>query len=162
MKHQNQLKSGFTLIELLVVIAIIALLASVVLLAVASAQQKGRDAKRLSDMTQMNTGLALYFNSNKGYPSSTGGLPSDLVPNFAASLPSAPQPPDGACASITYPSPVPAGTTGSQYYYYASGTAFLGSNGFNVYPDYAYFFCLGLPTGNFAAGMHILTPEGLQ
>ncbi len=155
--------AGFTLIELLVVIAIIALLTSIALIAFMSARQKARDAKRLSDMTQMNTGLELYFATYRGYPSSSTGLPSPLIPNFASSLPSAPQPADGSCGSITYGAPVPAGTYGYTYYYYPSGTSYLSSDGSStVYPDYAYYFCLGNQTGNFSAGSHILTPEGMK
>ncbi len=46
-------KRGFTLIELLVVIAIIGLLASVVLASLNTARQKGRDARRLSDLKEI-------------------------------------------------------------------------------------------------------------
>ena len=157
---------GFTLIELLVVVAIIGLLSSIALLAFADAREKSRDAKRLGDMTQLNTGLALYFGTNKGYPSGTLGVPVPLVPNFTASLPSGPTPADGGCAAVTsYPSPVPLDSGnigGAGYYYYPSGTSYLGADGSQVYPDYAYYFCLGNQTGNFAPGLHILTPEGLQ
>jgi prepilin-type N-terminal cleavage/methylation domain-containing protein len=160
---QSETDKGFTLIELLVVIAIIALLTSIALIAFMSARQKSRDAKRLSDMTQMNTGLELYFSTFRGYPSSSSGAPNPLVPSFASSLPSAPQPADGGCGAVTYGSPVPAGTYGSSYYYYPSGTAYLGSDGSTmVYPDYDYYFCLGNQTGNFPAGTHILTPEGVR
>jgi prepilin-type N-terminal cleavage/methylation domain-containing protein len=160
-KNSSKNGAGFTLIELLVVIAIIALLTSIALIAFMSARQKARDAKRLADMTQMNTGLELYFATNKGYPSSSTGIPSPLVPNFASSLPSAPQPADGSCGSVLYISPGQG--NGSTYYYYPSGTAYLGSDGATlVYPDYAYYFCLGNQTGNFSSGLHILTPEGVK
>jgi prepilin-type N-terminal cleavage/methylation domain-containing protein len=166
MRKQNKNKksgAGFTLIELLVVIAIIALLSAIALIAFESAQQKGRDAKRLADMTQMSTAMQLYFSTNKGYPSSVGGIPLPLVPTVASSLPSAPQPPDGGCQFVSYPSPVPAGNNGNQYYYYASGTAYLGVDGTTlVYPDFGYYFCLGNLTGNFPPGMHIVSPEGVR
>jgi prepilin-type N-terminal cleavage/methylation domain-containing protein len=153
--------AGFTVIELLVVIAIIGLLASIALIALMSAQQKSRDAKRISDMTQMNTALALYFSTNKGYPTGSNGVPSGLIPSYASTLATAPQPPDGGCGLVTYPSPGVG--NGSQYYYYASGTPFLGAdNVTQVYPDYGYYFCLSAQTGNFPPGMHILTPEGVQ
>ncbi|HET9699140.1 MAG TPA: prepilin-type N-terminal cleavage/methylation domain-containing protein, partial [Terriglobales bacterium] len=51
---------GFTLIELLVVVAIISLLSSIGLIAFQDARQKSRDAKRLSDMTQMANALEIY------------------------------------------------------------------------------------------------------
>lgn len=53
---------GFTLIELLVVIAIIGLLSSVVLASLNSARAKGRDARRLSDLKQMASQMAVDDN----------------------------------------------------------------------------------------------------
>ncbi len=60
---------GFTLIELLVVIAIIAILSTVVMAGLNSARAKGRDAKRLSDIKQLQTALELFFDTCGGYPS---------------------------------------------------------------------------------------------
>jgi prepilin-type N-terminal cleavage/methylation domain-containing protein len=154
---------GFTLIELMVVIAVIALLSSIALIALQTARIKSRNAKRLSDMVQMNNALELYFANFKGYPSSATGLPSPgtVVPNYASTLPIAPQPADGGCELISYP--LPGNGNGNQYYYTPSGTAFLGSDGTTlVYPDYDYFFCLGSLTGNFSAGVRIVTPHGVQ
>src|SRR3990167_526198 len=51
---------GFTLIELLVVITIIGLLASVVLARLSSARAKARDARRYSDLLQLQLALELY------------------------------------------------------------------------------------------------------
>lgn len=56
--------SGFTLIELLVVIGIIGVLASVVLASLNSARRKSRDARRVSDIKQLQLALELYFDSN--------------------------------------------------------------------------------------------------
>lgn len=61
-------KQGFTLIELLVVIAIIGLLATIVLISLNTAREKARDAKRLSDMHQIQLALALYHDENGTYP----------------------------------------------------------------------------------------------
>lgn len=81
-----QRKKGFTLIELLVVIAIIGILSSVVLASLNSARQKSRDAKRVSDIKQVQLALELYFDTNGEYPDAlsklvTGGfmpqLPTD-------------------------------------------------------------------------------------
>ena len=57
---------GFTLIELLVVIAIIGMLAATVLTSLGAARSKGRDAKRISDLKNIELALALYADSNKG------------------------------------------------------------------------------------------------
>jgi prepilin-type N-terminal cleavage/methylation domain-containing protein len=61
-------RRGFTLIELLVVIAIIGLLSSIVLTALDASRARARDAVRLSDLKQMQTALALYYNDNGQYP----------------------------------------------------------------------------------------------
>jgi prepilin-type N-terminal cleavage/methylation domain-containing protein len=66
-------KHGFTLIELLVVIAIIGLLASVVLASLSSARLKGRDARRLEDLSQIRTGLELYYSKHGHYPGGSSG-----------------------------------------------------------------------------------------
>ncbi len=54
------MKKGFTLIELLVVIAIIGLLSSVVLASLNSSRIKARDARRISDLHQIQLALELY------------------------------------------------------------------------------------------------------
>ncbi|HVY72509.1 MAG TPA: type II secretion system protein [Candidatus Paceibacterota bacterium] len=59
---------GFTLIELLVVIAIIGVLASVVLVSLNSARSKARDARRLSDIHNMQAALELYYVDHGAYP----------------------------------------------------------------------------------------------
>jgi len=65
---------GFTLIELLVVIAIIGILSSVVLASLNSAREKSRDAKRVSDIKQLQLALELYFDSNSAYPTALAAL----------------------------------------------------------------------------------------
>ena len=63
-------KKGFTLIELLVVIAIIGLLSTLAVIALGSAREKARDAKRLADLKQMQTALEFYYTENSAYPES--------------------------------------------------------------------------------------------
>ncbi len=148
--------SGFTLIELLVVIAIISLLSAIALVALQSSRQKGRDVKRLSDMTQMATAMELYFNTHKGYPS----YPTDLVPNFTSGMVTDPIPADGACPNLIYPL---TSEIADSYYYYPSPTG--GSyviDGVTVFPDYLYYFCLGNVTGSFPPGIHYISPRGVR
>jgi type II secretion system protein G len=59
---------GFTLIELLVVVAIIGMLASVVIASLGNVRVKGRDARRIADLTQIRTALELYYSTNNEYP----------------------------------------------------------------------------------------------
>lgn len=59
---------GFTLIELLVVIAIIGLLSTLAVVSLNSARQKSRDARRVSDIKQVQSALEMYFNDTANYP----------------------------------------------------------------------------------------------
>ena len=61
-------RQGFTLIELLVVIAIIGILSSVVLASLNSARKKARDARRVSDIKQVQLALELEFDKTAQYP----------------------------------------------------------------------------------------------
>ena len=70
-KSIKSTRKGFTLIELLVVIAIIGILSSVVLASLSTARQKSRDAKRISDLGQVQLALELYFDKVQSYPSTT-------------------------------------------------------------------------------------------
>lgn len=70
-------QKGFTLIELLVVIAIIGILASVVLASLNSARERSRDARRVSDVRQVQLALELAFDSDGAYPSATSTLIND-------------------------------------------------------------------------------------
>lgn len=129
-------QKGFTLIELLVVIAIIGLLASVVLLALNSARQKARDAKRLADVRQVASALELYFNDNSSYPPDL----DSLVTTYLGALPVFPTPDDG-CNTTSYT------------YSAASSSA----------STYQLLFCVSASTGGVSpAGTHTLTQGGIQ
>ena len=82
-------KRGFTLIELLVVIAIIGILSSIVLASLNSARQKGRDARRIADIKQLQLALELYYDANSSYPAVASS--ANLVENgYIAAIPTDP------------------------------------------------------------------------
>ena len=58
---------GFTLIELLVVIAIIGILSAVILAALNTSRDKGKDAAIQSDMGNLRLQAGLYNNTNNNY-----------------------------------------------------------------------------------------------
>lgn len=133
-------QKGFTLIELLVVIAIIGLLSTLAVVALNNARMKARDAKRVSDIKQIQTALELYYNDANSYPAViTGGsaIASGGV-TYMASVPSNPQPADTGCA-------------GTVYTYTQTSSA-----------SYTLAYCLGGLTGGVAAGAHTAYPGGIQ
>lgn len=66
------MKKGFTLIELLIVVAIIGLLASVVLVGLGGFRARGRDARRIADLREVQNALELYYTKNNAYPAVSG------------------------------------------------------------------------------------------
>ena len=107
---KNKNTSGFTLIELLVVIAIIGMLSSVILASLNSARAKGRDARRMADLREVQKALEMYYHDHNAYPStgsgwwgncstygshttsgSNGYVPS-LAPDYIPQLPLDPKP----------------------------------------------------------------------
>ncbi|MBU6310620.1 type II secretion system GspH family protein [Patescibacteria group bacterium] len=97
MKHTTS--RGFTLIELLVVIAIIGILSAVVLTSLNSARVKGRDAKRVADIKQLQLALQFYFDKYQTYPASLSALVTD---NMIPVLPADPAPLSGTPTNYFY------------------------------------------------------------
>lgn len=70
----KQKNKGFTLIELLVVVAIIAILSAVVITAINSAREKGKDSAVISQMNQARNQAEIYYTKKGNY---TGLCDSD-------------------------------------------------------------------------------------
>ena len=68
-------QKGFTLIEVLIVVSIIGLLTSATLIGLGSFRASGRDARRISDLRQVQNGLELYYAKFSSYPAAL----SDIV-----------------------------------------------------------------------------------
>lgn len=139
-------KKGFTLIELLVVIAIIGLLSTLAVVALGSARAKSRDAKRVSDIRQMQTALELYYADNNAYP--TGSAISLGTTNYACLNASGFT---TAGCSAPYMGVVPSDPSGGTYSYTASGTT-----------AYTLTATLEGAVGNLAAGSITATQNGLS
>ncbi|MDZ4229845.1 MAG: type II secretion system protein [Candidatus Veblenbacteria bacterium] len=72
---------GFTLIELLVVISIIGLLSTLAVVALNNARIRSRDAKRLSDMSAVSTGMQLYLDGTGAFSGACKSSTGAVLPN---------------------------------------------------------------------------------
>jgi len=72
-KQRKMFLKGFTMIELLVVMAILGVLAVVGVQSFRLSQAKSRDARRKSDLEQVQRALEMYVNDHKSYPTSDNG-----------------------------------------------------------------------------------------
>jgi len=93
-------QKGFTLIELLVVIAIIGILATIVMVSLNTARAKARDARRISDVRQLQLALQMYYDASGSYPAAL----ATLAPTYINAVP---LDPDGTsayryCVTTTY------------------------------------------------------------
>jgi general secretion pathway protein G len=141
LKQTKMSRKGFTLIEILIVVAIISILASVVLVGLGPTQQSGRDARRLSDIREVQTGLELYFSKCGFYPGSAscGGAGTAIdYTNMATAL-------TGSSIGV---STVPNDPTVGKSYWY--GTNAGGTS---------YVLCTALENANNAAFINYTLPS---
>lgn len=87
-------KKGFTLIEILVVVSIVGLLSSVFLVGLGGFRARGRDARRIADLRQVQNALEIYYTRCGRY---LGGV----------------APASGACPTTNPTAWGPAGTAGT-------------------------------------------------
>jgi type II secretion system protein G len=146
--------TGFTLIELLVVIVIIGILATLATVTLSSARSKARDARRVSDVKQIQTALELWYNDVGSYPT-TSGAPAGSYPTANSAF---------FNGNTTYMAKVPGNPSP-----YNDGTCLSTGAGIDIYPyaqdsatTYHIIYCLGGTTGAVAAGSHMATPGTLQ
>jgi len=149
-------RPGFTLIELLVVIAIIGVLTTIAVVALGDARGKARDTKRVTDVSGINTALALYYADSNGYPADvdvelgtgnyralcTGGWKAacDMGDTtYMGLVPARANPQDGAC------------TVAENRYMYTAGSG-----------GYAITFCIGKAVGDLTAGVRTADEDGIH
>lgn len=109
---------GFTLIELVVAITIMALLVTMASFSYSTAQRRGRDAQRKSDIRKVQAALEQFYAACGGqYPTPTGSFYSPVTCPSAAGLvilPTIPKDPRGQ-TPYACPTPVATNCTGSAY-----------------------------------------------
>lgn len=125
--------------EILVVVAIVAVLSVILVVMLRIDRQTTRDARRVSDIRQMQVALEMHFNDESRYPAQVqGGAPIK-----------------GATSGIIYMLAVPGDplARSGRLYEYASE---------EPYGTYAIRFVLERGIGSLLKGVHIATPEGMQ
>lgn len=139
-------KKGFTLIELLVVIAIIGILATVSVIALQASRARARDSKRLADVKQLQSALALYKHDANEYPAEASVTPGAVLSYngtvYMAAIPVPPTPDDGCAGSTAYTYNLDPGDGDET--------------------SYSLNYCLGAATAGVAAGLNTATPAGIN
>jgi len=136
-------KSAFTLMELIVVIFIIGIISGAVTVSYKVIREKSRDARRLSDLAQVQNALELYFRDEGSYPNSlTPGqslVGTTTGISYLTTIPENPRPRnDGNCPD-------------NEYSYTLNGQT-----------TYTINFCLGHNTDSLNTGSHCATPRGIE
>lgn len=156
-------RQGFTLIELIIVLAIFGLIANLTIVALNNAKRESRDAKRMTNISQLRSALHLYHTENLFYPDD-GGSPlalgaddnlildsngwidvSPTTPIYMYSVPRDPRLVDQVVGN-----PCSVASTAVCDYGYS-----LGAN------DYTIYFYLEGSVGDKAAGLHTATKDTL-
>lgn len=165
---RNRARSGFTLIELLVVIAIIGLLSTLAVVALNSARQRSRDAKRVADIRQIQTALELAFSETNTYPAvasaQTLGAGNYLVlcKDSASTDPAIWESVSSNCSGTVYMGLVPANPSpNGAAYTYTSLTSAGAACTSTPCASYRLTFQLEGATGQLASGNNCANPSGI-
>lgn len=89
--HKRFSHRGFTLIELLVVISIIGILIALGTASYSTAQRKGRDAKRQSDIKAVQNALEQYNSLKGAYPTNSNCSAADITTVLPGGYPTDPK-----------------------------------------------------------------------
>ena len=145
---------GFTLIELLVVIAIIGLLSTLAVVALNNARAKSRDAKRVSDIKQIQTALELYYNDLNGYPATLTACTTGLGTTGCKTLSTTAAGFGDTPTEPTYMGQVPANPApnGAAYVYTQIGSG----------TGYTIVFTLEGKVAGLNSGAHTAKPTGIE
>lgn len=156
-------QKGFTLIELLVAVGIIGILASVSVVSVNSIRQKSRDAKRLSDVKEVQNALEAFLNNAGSYPvvgvaGVTLGADAQkqlcsIDKGFGTAVECAA--PASIYMATVNPNPTP---NGIDYLYKSTGCA---AGPAKPCTGYTVDFKLEANTGSFTAGTYQASPDGI-
>lgn len=163
-----QTTKGFTLVELLVAVGIIGVLASVSIVSVNSVRAKARDAKRISEVKEMQNALEAYFSNNNSYPlGKLGGKAvvvgvkdaTDRLCNDANGYGFVT---GAACVAPIFMTKVNKDPGTTDYTYTAKTAADADCATALACPKYTLTFTLEGGTGSFVAGAHTASQDGIQ
>lgn len=136
----------------MVVVAIIGLLASVVVVATGNARLKSRDAKRLTDIQQIKSGLDLYFSHGSGFPPTADWNTAQAALGSLSC--------SGTVLLKVPQDPLNVGNPSYVYTYSQGGSVLTGCGG-SVYTNYYVRFTTEAATAYGAAGTYYLSPNGI-
>ena len=86
--YNLQPSKGFTIIELLVVVAIIGIVSGIIVASVSGSKAKGRDAKRIADISVIQLALERYYDEKRYYPTDlSSSSNSDDLSDYDSSVP---------------------------------------------------------------------------
>ena len=154
-------RRGFTLLELLISTTIIALISSIGMVSYEKVKINARDAKRVSDIKQIQTSLEIFFESHGYYPPDRIYGPEGEIlgmpeTKYLTDVGFAPKE-SGTTYIILPKNPLP---NGSNYVYRS-----INRNGSDCDTGdceaYVLLFTLERPQGRLLAGPHAITPEGV-